>query len=61
MSYHIGGSLASALCGMVRCPWRDILGVLQTRAGELDLGDLQKKANELQVSDLSERALGDVN
>lgn len=37
--------------------WRDILGVLKTRAGELDLAYLHKWANELKVSDLFERAL----
>ena len=37
--------------------WRDLLGVLKTRAGELDLAYLLKWANELKVSDLLERAL----
>lgn len=37
--------------------WRDILGVLKTRAGELDLVYLRKWANELKVTDLLERAL----
>jgi hypothetical protein len=37
--------------------WRDILGVLKTRAGELDLGYLRQWAKELKVSDLLERAL----
>lgn len=37
--------------------WRDILGVLKTRAGELDIEYLRKWANELKVSDLLERAL----
>lgn len=37
--------------------WRDILGVLKTRAGELDLDYLRKWAKELKVSDLLERAL----
>jgi hypothetical protein len=37
--------------------WRDILGVLKTRAGELDLSYLQKWADELKLSDLLERAL----
>jgi hypothetical protein len=37
--------------------WRDILGVLKTRAGELDFGYLQKWAEELKLSDLLERAL----
>ncbi len=37
--------------------WRDILGVLKVRAGELELDYLQKWAGELRVSDLLERAL----
>ena len=37
--------------------WRDILGVLKTRAGELDLDYLHRWAKELNVSDLLERAL----
>jgi len=37
--------------------WRDILGVLKTRQGELDLDYLRKWAGELKVSDLLERAL----
>jgi hypothetical protein len=37
--------------------WRGILGVLKTRAGEIDLAYLQKWAGELKVSDLLERAL----
>jgi hypothetical protein len=37
--------------------WRDILGILKTRAGELDLDYLRKWAPELHVSDLLERAL----
>jgi hypothetical protein len=37
--------------------WRDILGVLKTRAGELELAYLQKWAGELHVGDLLERAL----
>jgi hypothetical protein len=39
--------------------WRDILGVLKTRAGELDLAYLRKWAAELHVSDLLERALNE--
>ena len=38
--------------------WRDILGVLKTRAGQLDLDYLRKWAAEINVSDLLERALG---
>lgn len=37
--------------------WRDVLGVLKTRAGELDLEYLRHWAGELKVSDLLERAL----
>jgi len=37
--------------------WRDILGMMKTRAGELDLVYLRKWAGELKVSDLFERAL----
>lgn len=37
--------------------WRDILGVLKIRSGELDLDYLRKWAKELEVSDLLERAL----
>ena len=38
--------------------WRDVIGVLKTRADELDLEYLRKWAAELHVSDLLERALG---
>lgn len=48
--YRLGGEVSER-------QWRDILGVLKTRAGELDLGYLQKWANELKVDDLLERAL----
>jgi hypothetical protein len=37
--------------------WRDVLGVLKTRAGELDLDYLRKWSTELKVNDLLERAL----
>jgi hypothetical protein len=37
--------------------WRDILGVLKTQAGELDLAYLREWADELHVGDLLERAL----
>jgi hypothetical protein len=37
--------------------WRDILGVIKTRADMLDLAYLRKWAEEIQVSDLLERAL----
>jgi hypothetical protein len=37
--------------------WRDILGVLRTRAGDLDVDYLRFWAKELKVDDLLERAL----
>ncbi len=37
--------------------WRDILGVLKIRSGELDLDYLHEWAKDLKVSDLLERAL----
>jgi hypothetical protein len=37
--------------------WRDILGILKTREGELDLDYLRQWANELKVNDLLARAL----
>jgi hypothetical protein len=37
--------------------WRDILGVLKTRAGALDLSYLRNWADELEVTNLLERAL----
>jgi hypothetical protein len=40
--------------------WRDILGVLKTRAGELDVAYLRQWASELRVDDLLERALHEV-
>jgi len=48
--YRLGGEVSER-------QWRDILGVLKTRAGELDLDYLRKWANELKVADLLERAL----
>jgi len=48
--YRLGGEVSDR-------QWRDILGVLKTRAGELDLDYLRKWAGELQVSDLLEQAL----
>lgn len=47
--YRLGGEVSER-------QWRDILGVLKTRAGELDLDYLRKWANELKISDLLERA-----
>ena len=48
--YRMGGEVSDR-------QWRDILGVLKTRTGELDLDYLRKWANELKVTDLLERAL----
>jgi hypothetical protein len=48
--YRLGGEVSER-------QWRDILGVLKTRAGALDLDYLQKWAHELKVSDLLARAL----
>lgn len=51
--YRLGGEVSER-------QWRDILGVLKTRAGELDLDYLRKWANELKVSDLLDRAFKDI-
>ena len=48
--YRIGGEVSDR-------QWRDILGVLKTRAGELELDYLRQWAKDLKVSDLLERAL----
>ncbi len=48
--YRMGGEVSER-------QWRDILGILKTRAGELDLAYLKKWAQELNVSDLLERVL----
>jgi hypothetical protein len=48
--YRMGGEVSDR-------QWRDILGVLKTRAGELDLAYLRNWAAELHVRDLLERAL----
>lgn len=50
--YRMGGEVSER-------QWRDILGVLKMRAGELDLAYLKKWAVELKVSDLLERALAE--
>ncbi len=50
--YRLGGEVSDR-------QWRDILGVLKTRAGELDLAYLRHWARELEVSDLLERALSE--
>jgi hypothetical protein len=39
--------------------WRDILGILKTQTGELDIEYLRKWAAELHVSDLLKRALNE--
>ena len=48
--YRMGGEASDR-------QWRDILGVLKTRAGELELDYLRKWSKELKVNDLLERAL----
>jgi hypothetical protein len=48
--YRMGGEVSDR-------QWRDILGVLKTNAGELDIPYLRKWAGELKVNDLLERAL----
>jgi len=48
--YRMGGDVSDL-------QWRDVLGVLKTRAGELDLDYLREWASELHISDLLERAL----
>jgi hypothetical protein len=48
--YRMGGEVSER-------QWRDILGVLKTRADALDLDYVHKWANELKVNDLLERAL----
>lgn len=48
--YRLGGEVSER-------QWRDILGVLKTRAGELDLDYLRQWGADLKVSDLLERAL----
>ena len=48
--YRMGGEISDR-------QWRDILGVLKTQGGELDLDYLHKWATELRVNDLLERVL----
>jgi hypothetical protein len=50
--YRMGGEVSER-------QWRDILGVLKTRAGALDIDYLRKWGIELKVSDLLERALAE--
>jgi hypothetical protein len=52
--YRLGGEMSER-------QWRDILGVLKTRAGDLDLDYLRKWANELKISDLLERAFKNID
>ena len=49
--YRLGGETSER-------QWRDILGILKTRAGQLDLDYLRKWAAEINATDLLERALG---
>lgn len=51
--YRLGGEASDR-------QWRDILGVLKTRAGDLDQDYLRHWAGELKISDLLGRALKDV-
>lgn len=48
--YRMGGEVSDR-------QWRDILGILKTRTGDLDVEYLHKWAAELHVSELLERAL----
>ena len=48
--YRMGGEVSER-------QWRDILGVLKTRSGQLDLAYLRKLAKILKVDDLFERVL----
>lgn len=50
--YRMGGEVSDR-------QWRDILGVLKTRAAELDLPYLRRTAALLKVTDLLDRALGE--
>ena len=48
--YRMGGEASER-------QWRDILGILKTQAGELDMEYLKKWAMDLGVTDLLERAV----
>ena len=48
--YRMGGEASDR-------QWRDILGVVKTKSGQLDLAYLRRLAKELAVQDLLERAL----
>lgn len=52
--YRMGGEVSDR-------QWRDVVGVIKVRAGELDLDYLRKWAGELHVSDLLEHALQEAN
>lgn len=52
--YRLGGEVSDR-------QWRDILGVLKTRAAEIDLPYLRRTAALLKVTDLLDRALGEAN
>jgi len=52
--YRLGGEASEH-------QWRDVLGVMKTRAGGLDLDYLRKWAGELKVTDLLDRALKESN
>jgi len=51
--YQMGGEVSDR-------QWRDILGVVKTKAGGLDLDYLRQMAMELKVTDLLERAISEV-
>lgn len=48
--YRLGGEVSER-------QWRDILGILMSRVGELDYDYLHKWAEELEITDLLQRAL----
>lgn len=52
--YRMGGEVSER-------QWRDILGVMKTRSGQLDLAYLRKLAKILKVDELFERILAESN
>ena len=50
--YRMGGEVSER-------QWRDILGILKTRSGELDLAYLEQWAKELAVEELLKRVLSE--